>query len=382
MVPLRFKIKTRYIILAITLLMTLVVRGQVIETTHKIDTLTALDRLSVRTNAVEWLLLVPNIGIEYDLGRYNYSRYSLGLNVRYNWQTSHTFKTGAIFNLLEGRLELRNYYRMRETTNYITRKKGFLNRLFSPRRDNPKHPNTTYYRGFFVAYNKFTVKLGTEGHQGNAVMGGFMWGMVKPLYSFRNGNSLDFELGAAVGLTYAKYDTFVHDAFLDTYPKTGHKTTFLPMINDLRAGFVYRLGKYPVTKKYRWRYDVDMNYQNEFDNKLLAKRRQIENDAFNDSLNTYVRKLFWEKYDSVVKRNRIKEDSLRIIGQDDKSLKRAAKDALKAQKKLDKDAAREAEREYIRQAIRDARNRSVNRKPEAEEPEEATAPKEEKGGEP
>ena len=125
-----------------------------------------------------------------------------------------------------------------------------------------------------------------------------------------------------------------------------------------------------------------MNYQNEFDNKLLAKRRQIENEAFKDSLDTYVRKLFWEKYDSVVKRNRIKEDSLRIIGQDDKSLKRAAKDALKAQKKLDKDAAREAEREYIRQAIRDARNRSVNRKPEAEEPEEATAPKEEKGGEP
>ena len=382
MVPFGLDKNIRYIILTITLLTTLVAKGQVIETTHKVDTLTAADRLSIRTNAFEWLLLIPNIGIEYDLGRYNYSRWSLGLNMRYNWQTSHTFKPGAIFNLLEGRLELRNYYRMRETTNYITPKKGFLNRLLSPRRENPKHPNTTYYRGAFIAYNKYTVKLSSEGWQGNAIIGGVMWGLVKPLYSFRNGNSLDFELGVGVGLAYTKYDTFTHDAFLDCYPKTGNKTTVLPVINDLRAGFVYRLGKYPVTKKYRWRYDVDMNYQSEFDNKLLSKRRKIENEAFNDSLEIYVRKLFWEKYDSAAQRNRIAEDSLRILGKDEKSLKRAERDARKTQKKLDKDAAREAERERIKQAIRDARNAALDRKPEAEEPEEPATPQEEKGGEP
>ena len=103
------------------------------DTGHKIDTLSAADRLAFRTNAVEWLILVPNIGIEYDLGRYNYNRYSIGLNLRYNWQTSHTFKTGVIFNVAEARLELRNYYRIREFSNYVERKKGFVDRLLSPR---------------------------------------------------------------------------------------------------------------------------------------------------------------------------------------------------------------------------------------------------------
>ena len=354
--------------MVLTLLIPQTVYGQVMETSHRIDTLSAADRLSFRTNGVEWLILVPNIGIEYDLGRYNYSRWSIGLNLRYNWQTSHTFKPGAIFNVAEARLELRDYYRIREFTNYITPKKGFLNKLLSPRRETAKHPNTTYYRGAFAAYNKFTVKLGSEGHQGNAIIGGFMWGMMKPLYVFRRGHSLDLEFGVAVGVAYAKYDTFTHDAFLDYYPKTGNKTTILPVINDLRVGFVYRPGKYPITKKYRWRYDVDMNYQSD----------------------NYVRKLFWEKYDSITNKHRIAEDSLRLIGQDEKSLKRLEKENRKAKIQADKEAAKEEERQarrrLIREAAREARKEAEksNSESEAEEPEKpatTTEEKEEKGGE-
>ena len=376
--------------MVLTLLIPQTVYGQVMETSHRIDTLSAADRLSFRTNGVEWLILVPNIGIEYDLGRYNYSRWSIGLNLRYNWQTSHTFKPGAIFNVAEARLELRDYYRIREFTNYITPKKGFLNKLLSPRRETAKHPNTSYYRGAFAAYNKFTVKLGSEGHQGNAIIGGFMWGMMKPLYVFRRGHSLDLEFGVAVGVAYAKYDTFTHDAFLDYYPKTGNKTTIMPVINDLRVGFVYRPGKYPITKKYRWRYDVDMNYQSDFDNKLLAKRRQIDSKAFNDSIDNYVRKLFWEKYDSITNKHRIAEDSLRLIGQDEKSLKRLEKENRKAKIQADKEAAKEEERQarrrLIREAAREARKEAEksNSEPEAEEPEKpaaTTEEKEEKGGE-
>ena len=70
--------------MVLTLLIPQTVYGQVMETSHRVDTLSAADRLSFRTNGVEWLILVPNIGIEYDLGRYNYSRWSIGLNLRYN----------------------------------------------------------------------------------------------------------------------------------------------------------------------------------------------------------------------------------------------------------------------------------------------------------
>ena len=343
------------------------------DTGHKIDTLSAADRLSFRTNAVEWLILVPNIGIEYDLGRYNYNRYSLGLNLRYNWQTSHTFKTGLIFNVAEARLELRNYYRIREFTSYVERKKGFLNRLFSPRRDVSKHPTTTFYRGVFAAYNRSTIKLGSEGHQGNAVIGGVMWGMIKPLYGFRNGNSLDFELGAAVGVAYAKYSTFTHDPFYDYYPKTGEKTAILPVINDLRVGFVYHLGNYPITKKYRWRYDVDMAYQGAYDNQLLENRRQAESKAFSDSLDNLVRKLFWEKYDSLAKDNRLRNDSLRSIGQDEKSLQKAAKEARKAEEKAEKEAMK-AEKEAMK-----AERKSSKKDAKKDEEQPAVAPKQEGG---
>ena len=376
--------------LVLALLAPKTIKAQVLDTSHKIDTLTTKDRLSIRTNALEWLLLVPNIGIEYDLGRYNYNRYSLGLNLRYNWQTSHTFKTGVIFNVAEARLELRNYYRIREFSNYVERKHGFLSRLFSPRREVSKHPTTTFYRGVFAAYNKFTTKLGKEGHQGNAVIGGVMWGMIKPLYAFRNGNSLDLEFAAAVGLAYAKYDTFEHDPFFDYYPKTGHKTSFLPVINDLRVGFVYRLGNYPITKKYRWRYDVDMAYQTAHDNKLLEVRRETETRAFNDSLDNYVRDLFWHKYDSLARENRFINDSLRFIGQDEKSLKKLEKKNRKAKIQADKEAAKEEERQarrrLIREAAREARKEAEksNSESEAEEPEKpaaTTEEKEEKGGE-
>jgi hypothetical protein len=37
------------------------------------------------------------------------------------------------------------------------------------------------------------------------------------------------------------------------------------------VGFVYRFGSYPITKKYRWRYDVDMPYKSKYDSIALIK---------------------------------------------------------------------------------------------------------------
>ena len=361
--------------LVLTLLAPKTIKAQVLDTSHKIDTLTTKDRLSIRTNALEWLLLVPNIGIEYDLKNVNYNRLTIGLNLRYNWQTSHTMKPGAIYNIAEIRAEVRNYYRIRLFSNYIERKKKIWDRLVSPRREQSKHPTTTYYRGGFLAYNKFTMKLGDEGHQGTAIIGGVMAGLVRPLYTFRNGHSLDFELGLGVGIAYASYDTFTHDSYLDYYPKTGHKTTIMPVINDLRVGFVYRLGKYPITKKYRWRYDVDLNYQRAFDDKLLENRRNADVKSFNDSIDAYARKLFWEKYDSIYKQNKVSEDSLRRIGQDEKSLQKAAKEARKVEEKAEK-----VKEKAAKEASKDKKKAVEEPKQEAEEPKpEAEAPKQEGG---
>jgi hypothetical protein len=133
-----------------------------------------------------------------------------------------------------------------------------------------------------------------------------------------------------------------------------------------------------------------MAYQTAHDNKLLEERRETETRAFNDSLDNYVRDLFWHKYDSLARENRFINDSLRFIGQDEKSLKRLEKKNRKAKIQADKEAAKEEERQarrrLIREAAREARKEAEksNSESEAEEPEKpaaTTEEKEEKGGE-
>ena len=140
-------INYRYYLLLAALLTSITVYSQVMDIGHRVDTLSNSERLSLRTNAVDWLLLIPNIGIEYDLKNLNYNRLSIGLNFRYNWQSSHTFKPGVVYNIAEIRAEVRNYYRIRLLSNYIEPKKKKWQRLISPRKEVSRHPTTTYYWG-------------------------------------------------------------------------------------------------------------------------------------------------------------------------------------------------------------------------------------------
>ena len=263
--------------------------------------------------------------------------------MRYNWQTSHTYKPGLVYNVAEARLEVRNYYRIRVFDGkFIGPKKHFWERVVSPRRAESKHPTTTYYRGAFVAYNNYSLKLGTEGKQGNAIIGGVMWGMIKPLYEFQNGNSLDLEFAASAGVAYAKYDTYTHDRQDDCYPldATG-KTTIMPVINELRVGFVYRFGSYPITKKYRWRYDADLAYQERIDSTILANRNAAEAKHLSDSIYSAISKVFWDRYDQLAKKNKDRADKQAAA---DKKAAEAKKAAAEEKKKADKKAAEDKKR--------------------------------------
>ena len=334
----------QYIWLCVLLLLPLTMRAQVMDTGHKVDTLSTLERLSLRSNAVDWLLLVPNIGIEYDIFSTNWNRWSVGLNLRYNWETSHTYKPGIVYNVAEARLEVRNYYRIRVFDGkFIEPKKHIWERVVSPRRAESKHPTTTYYRGAFIAYNNYSLKLGTEGKQGNAIIAGAMWGMIKPMYEFSNGNSLDLEFAASAGVAYAKYDTYTHDRLDDCYPveATG-KTTVLPVINELRVGFVYRFGSYPITKKYRWRYDVDLDYQERLDSTIRAERNAAEAQHLSDSIYNAISKVFWDRYNELAKKNKEKADKQAAIDKEKAEAKKAAdKKAAEEKKAADKKAAEE-----------------------------------------
>ena len=206
---------------------------------------------------------------------------------------------------------------------------------------NQNTTTTTYYRGAFVAYNNYSLKLGSEGKQGNAIIGGVMWGMIKPMYQFSNGNSLDLEFAASAGVAYAKYDTYTHDRMDDCYPITATgKTTIMPVINELRVGFVYRFGSYPITKKYRWRYDVDLDYQDRVDSIVRAERNAAAAQHLSDSIYGSISKVFWDRYDQLAKKNKDRAEKQEALDKKAAEAKKAAdKKAAEEKKAAEKKAA-------------------------------------------
>lgn len=80
------------------------------ETAEKEDySVRGIERWAFRTNALEWLLTVPNFGIEYDLSSSPYNRASVGISAYYNWNTHHTDLPYNVFNVFMVKPEVRYY---------------------------------------------------------------------------------------------------------------------------------------------------------------------------------------------------------------------------------------------------------------------------------
>ncbi len=311
---------------------------------HKLDSLTFSDRISFRTNGFDWMMLLANVGIEYDLGRYNWSRNAIGLNVRGNWNTKHTYNPGLVYNLMEVRAEFRNYWHTRKTTNDLGPHRHTYEKILSGRRRRPKHPRTTWYRGGYFAYDDYSFLFGKEGVQGTAYTLGFQYGVIRPLYIFPSGKSVDLDFGFSAGFCLTDYEKFSHDSQTASYIKgenMGLKFVPFPVLTEARIGLVYRVGKANVYTKYRWRYDVDLKYQEkvlaELDYRAELRKRDME------YLKIY--RFYQNKYDSLLIINMRNHES--IIDQklaDTRDMKRKADKAREEQARKIQEQAREQQR--------------------------------------
>lgn len=314
-------------------------RAQVFDNSRKVDTLSLAERISIRTNLTDWLLTVPNIGVEFDLRKENWNRYAVNLNLRYRPRTSGTFVRPFVFNLFEATAEGRVYWRERkaEPSGYMKRHRHWIDKLFSCRSIMPSHPRWIFYRGGYVSYSDFSVLLGNKGWQGQAIMAGFTWGFVKPFVAFQNGNSIDMEFGFSAGLSYRKYDRYTVNEFTNCYPVTGKEGWGIapyPVVRDIHAALVYRLGNYPIQKKYRWRYDVDLKYHEKRDSIYHAWWAAREQKFIRDSLYKVVAKDFKMLYDSCVDiRHQMEQDDI-----DAKSPKRLTQDSIAKRKQFIRDS--------------------------------------------
>lgn len=358
-------------------------------------------RWGIKTNAVDWLLTVPNIGVEFDLGNTIRNKRTIGANIKWNWNTSQKYTPSLIFNVFDARVEWRQYFRTRRRYTSTTLKEGvfkYLNdNIFTTKRKNPRDWRA-YYWGIYANASSYNLKLGKQGIQGNSYGAGISLGYTAPLYGYRK-NHIDLELGGSIGLAYADYDVFEHDAESGCYPriadkcKGGHLVPF-PLITDLRVAFVYRF--ISVKDKYKQSVTRRVDIREEKRNRLNAAINKMR--ARIDSLNSVYSKQGAALPDSLLNKEEQKEwkkmqkeAQLKAQEEADKKLQQQIADSLGIQLSdtvpLTKDqqkALRKAEK-AIKKANEAARKNKVKKaedkkKKEGEEAESASVKEKKKKG--
>ena len=199
------------------------------------------DRWSFRTNAVGWLMTVPNAAVEFDLSNSVYNKLTLGLEGKYNGYTSHNYLPYIVFNYWEVKPEIRKYWR----TEYRAKtghEPTLREKLFSRQRENPRYWRA-YYLGGYLNAGGYDLKFSEEGVRGNYIGAGVTAGYSIPLYSYKKGN-IDLELGGSLGLMLTKNNKFKLDRENNAYIPTSNVRNWhivpFPIVSDLRVAFVFR----------------------------------------------------------------------------------------------------------------------------------------------
>lgn len=220
------------------------------------DTLSILQRFSFRTNTVDWLLLCPNIGVEFDVLAGDWNKWTVGADFLCNWNTKETFISSYVYDVMQATVEGRKYYRTRRGTERMdTTRHGLVRWVkYLSRLERPKARIwRAYYFGFYGSWTDYSFKFSSVGRQGIAYSVGGSFGFGMPLYMLGKG-TLDLDIGGRLGLILTKYDAYgvMHES--NCYPpipeksKNWHIVPF-PMITDLHVSLVYRF--HSIRNKYR-----------------------------------------------------------------------------------------------------------------------------------
>lgn len=231
--------------------------GQNVDTYPEGGVVPFKDRIAIRTNVVDWVLTTPNVAFDYDIVSTPYDKQSIGLGLKYNWNTRHTYIPKQVYNLFDLRADYRFYWRQQPYDDreedwerqWLSTAKGwdkFRARINCFRAvENPK-PHISIFAGPYLSVSSFSIKLGVSekslGRQGTAFGAGLTGGIALPLYGYENGSALDVEFGGSVGWHFASYDLYKADIESNDYPLQGHRNRFVffPLVTDARVSLVYR----------------------------------------------------------------------------------------------------------------------------------------------
>lgn len=230
-----------------------------------------VDRWAFKTNAVEWLLTIPNFGVEFGLSSSPYNKSTIGMEVKYNWNTYHKYNPSVIFNHFDIRPEYRHYFRQKEGNSGT----AGVRESSARRPGRPVKPWRAYFIGAYADFATFSFKLSPKGIQGQAAGAGVTAGYSLPLYSYYRG-AVDIEFAFSAGLAVATKDVFTHNPDGNYYVKQaaesrGWHIVPYPVVSELKVAFAWRhisirekyLKEDPMKAKVAMvRRDIDESLQN------------------------------------------------------------------------------------------------------------------------
>ncbi len=343
------------------------------DTTKVYETVPFWKRFSVHTNALEWALTVPNLGLEFDLGKTENTRYSLLFTGKYNGQTEHTIQPRWVFNVIAAQVEVRKYWRTGGGEKVMDRpeaqdkegkdtigcfKKAFardttvnvFTALFRKFRHNRLSGRTisnqtarvwrAYYVGLYVGADKYTINLGGDGKMGRSLNGGVSFGFTMPMYAFKGGSSVDLDLGVSVGGKMTKYWNIGYDEETACYTnkagdfKSWHIVPY-PVVHEIRVGVAYRFNS--IGNKVK---NQAERYKSWY--KTQVKRRSVREDS---AQARYYRNLDAVKARKAEKKAEVYADSLADLR------KAFVKDSTR-QARLEADSLADVRKNFIKDSLR------------------------------
>jgi len=344
-----------------------------------------VERFAFKTNAMDWLITVPNFQLAFDITPSVYNQNVALLGLKYNWNTYHNYLPFFVFNMMDIRPEFRHYYRHKQRGfHYDENQKQIWDKV-QPFSNLRKKPDAwkAFYVGLYGDFFGYALKPWQTGWQGYGVGVGISAGYEVPLYQYKKG-AIDLDLGLSAGLigTWNKAFTIGEDSkHYTAVPEKDVKFLVLPMITEVRAVFTWR------RKSVQYRYLMEDPSKEVYRDKIT----NIDNDV---KMSTYHQ--FWE-YAGEQKQRLYSKDpasyrrdymaSLEILKEDlpkhlnDDRLSQGQKERLKAYmnaqvKKLERDftsmlgklekqlakdnqaKARDAELKAEKKALKDAEDKS------------------------
>lgn len=239
-------------------------------------------RLAFKTNVIDWALLAPNVGFEFDLSKSPYLYNTLNFNLKSNWFTPHSSNIGIIYDYTIGRIEFRHYRRPNQKNSVSTGEKMTFQQkmanLVSWSRNKPKHWRA-YYLGGYLDAGTYNFKFSQTGYRGKFVGAGFSLGFGVPIYEY-SGGALDLEVGGSVGMICSLYDTYELNKLGGNYQYVKQdKISILPAVSEIRVALVYRFSSIKNKYKYTDPRIAERKLERKQQKELEKKMRSMRSDS-------------------------------------------------------------------------------------------------------